>query len=359
MKAFFSVLVGAAVALTGCGGSTELVPEGRSSAAQTSALPEVSADSSKRALGASSLEGAKTAFDASLLVGKGASKKMLHAMLTDSDPHNDSYALMILEAGGFSEYFAMDTQQRAGLQLRHSVETLTQPDLPSGNAESLAVFGDPVTPCVPHLDSSFRGRTITVSGTPGIVYSVDAVGRAGTAVAQYTDGHIPTAPRSGCQTTVGTWGAPPQGQQPPIGGYEGGHVIASSLGGTYRRYNLTPQAFQINRSTFKKVEEVIRRCAGRADRKVTFAVAPGYLDLGNAEGNVTPGSYFVIALVEKRCGFSGPYSCGGGEAGVSIPNWTGTSSQTWIIPGQTPPPTITAINARVDVWADLVATHCQ
>jgi hypothetical protein len=349
------------VALVGCGGGGSVETESRSDDVQRVAAPQAD-DSSKQALASAIREGAEKEPTLPVIVGKDVMQKMLKSMLTDSDPHNDQYAAMMLEAGGLSAYLGLDAQKKAALHTKHGVEATVEDDVPAADMESLSGFGSPVTPCIAHLPASFRGRQFSESGVPTIVYTVDGAGRAGSAGAQYTNGFIPGAARDGCSVTVGTWGSPPAGQPLPIDGYQGGHLIAYRLGGTFRRYNLTPQAYQINNSSFKRVEAAIHRCASRVDRMVTYGVVPGYSDLANTDtgSSVTPTTYTVVAEVVRRCVPGAPCSGGaGGAALITIPNWTGFTGQLWIIPGQTPPATITAINTGVDAWVRRIDQYCQ
>ncbi|MFN7610808.1 MAG: DNA/RNA non-specific endonuclease, partial [bacterium] len=175
-------------------------------------------------------------------------------------------------------------------------------------------------------------------------------------------GYIPPAYRTDCQASVGTWGSPPSGPMPNRG-YQGGHLIATSLGGTHRRYNLTPQAYDINVSSFQRIENGIRSCARRSDRLVAYSVTPVYDAFRNPFSSigVTPIAYIVGAEVRKQCS-PGDYRCGGGSVAFTVPNWTSASGGMWVGPAPGHPPlqsSLSMINRAVDAWVAEVAQYCQ
>lgn len=352
MRAF--VLAMAAV-LAGCGG------DGGGEVADSAGPTNADHNSNKTRLASKSMEGVNINREFSIATGDDVMKRLYFSILTDSDPHNDGFASMMLEAGGLAAYVSMDSQSRSELRSRYGVVENAESELLPAEQGSMSIWGPAATPCVMNLPASDWGKSFRPE-SPTIVHNVDGFGRAGLAAAVYTAGFIPPAARSTCQATVGTWGAPPSGLMPNRG-YQGGHLIANSLGGTHRRYNLVPQATDINVSTMPRIENAVRSCARRSDRQVEYGVLPVYYEPGNpfSSVGVTPVGYAVAALVRKQCP-SGLYQCGGGGVSFSIPNWTSVSGGMWVGPTPSHGPfqsSLALINQAVDVWVTEFSQFCQ
>ncbi|MCY7288878.1 MAG: DNA/RNA non-specific endonuclease [Cryobacterium sp.] len=172
-------------------------------------------------------------------------------------------------------------------------------------------------------------------------YLVDAMGRPSASAMSIRSGYIQSAPRDSCSTTVGSWGTPPAGTPWPVSGYVGGHLIAASLGGSPARINLTPQAQEINASSFTRIESAVRVCGGNSRYRVDFTVHPSY----EYSSPLTPISYHVFVRVTPTTRW---FPNGGGEGGMVIPNWTGASTSN----------TLANINLKVDAFVSAVRTSC-
>jgi hypothetical protein len=76
-------------------------------------------------------------------------------------------------------------------------------------------------------------------------------------------------------------------------GDDGGHLIASSLGGAGDRVNMVPQASTLNRGDWKAME---RELAGYLKEGKTVSVK---IDVGYpASGGVRPSEFTVTALID-------------------------------------------------------------
>ena len=75
-------------------------------------------------------------------------------------------------------------------------------------------------------------------------------------------------------------------------GDDGGHLIASSLGGAGDRINIVPQAATPNRQDWKDMENFLRNEL-KAGKSVTVKIDVGY----PASGGVRPDSLVVSALI--------------------------------------------------------------
>lgn len=90
----------------------------------------------------------------------------------------------------------------------------------------------------------------------GEEYYIDSRGRPSQAITSIPP--VSTAPRStSCQASVGQWG---DSEDSP-NDYDGGHLIASQLGGWGARLNLVPQLVNLNRGNWAQVENQAADCA--------------------------------------------------------------------------------------------------
>jgi hypothetical protein len=271
-------------------------------------------------------------------------------MLADGDVANDNIASMLIAAGGPGAFSDMQPEDRTRLAGRHGVDFLGEGG-PAAEAEedrktrSSLLFGTTDPPCVQYLDPSWRNKAHSRNRNQ---YVVDASGRPSLAVGAYRQGSWTPGNRTSCSNTVGTWGAAPAASPPPIGGYVGGHLIAASLGGSPARFNLTPQANQINNSTFQKLESAVRHCAAKSLYYTDYWVTPVY----PSSTALTPSQYTVWVRVIPSfwAWFSPPPGIGeGGEGSIVIPNYTASSP---------PIATLAFINAQVDGFTAGVRGVC-
>jgi hypothetical protein len=318
-----------------------------------------------------------------------SSAEVLQQMLSDGDESNDRLARMFIEAGGIGAYLDMDDAAKAKLHAKHGSDPAAELEARNANSASVVsvllaggVGGSPspadamakrlqtgsdprlaadsdssidvpataapdfidssITACVPFLAVQHRNMAHAV-GPNGTSFWVDSQGRASWAKAVFNGGNVPTAPRDGCSTTVGAWGASPPGTPLPDGGYVGGHLIAASLGGPPNRINLTPQAYRINISTFQRIESAVRYCAANARWRTDYAVTPEY----SSSEPLTPGAYVVFIKITKPV-WSWWSGYGGGEGAIRIPNWSG--------PGALG--NLDLINSAVDAYTAQVRAVC-
>jgi hypothetical protein len=77
----------------------------------------------------------------------------------------------------------------------------------------------------------------------------------------------PVRRQDGCQSKVGSWGLKTD---------DGGHLVASKLGGWGGRTNLVPQDGELNNSEWKRVENLVGRCmaAGYITLFQVYAIPP-------------------------------------------------------------------------------------
>ncbi|MFK0296478.1 DNA/RNA non-specific endonuclease [Streptomyces sp. NPDC090442] len=139
-------------------------------------------------------------------------------------------------------------------------------------------------PCERYL-KAWAGKTVVSRWK----FHIDANGRPDRAIADSLSAG--TSPRSQCETTVGGWGG---------GGYDGGHLIASTLKGVSKRINLVPMKASINRGIYKKVEGAAKKCLstlGKKD-KISYNVSVGYPD----PKSVVPRDMTVAMTVKKGTG---------------------------------------------------------
>ncbi|WP_414166938.1 DNA/RNA non-specific endonuclease [Streptoverticillium reticulum] len=136
-------------------------------------------------------------------------------------------------------------------------------------------------PCVQYL-TAFQGQTVRATWT----YHIDAQGRpewarAGTLSAG-------TSPRTKCETTVGNMGGT---------GYDGGHLIASTLKGVSKRINLVPMRHSVNIGIYKMFENGAKKCLKAPGMQVTNYSAVAHYPAGPS---VVPDSFTVSMLPRKK-----------------------------------------------------------
>ncbi|MGJ4748666.1 DNA/RNA non-specific endonuclease, partial [Leptospira sp. SA-E8] len=78
-------------------------------------------------------------------------------------------------------------------------------------------------------------------------------------------------------------------------GDDGGHLIASSLGGADDRINLVPQESMLNQGDWRAMENYLRGEL-QAGKSVSVKIEVGYSDAGG----VRPSEFRVIAVVDSR-----------------------------------------------------------
>jgi hypothetical protein len=78
-------------------------------------------------------------------------------------------------------------------------------------------------------------------------------------------------------------------------GDEGGHLIASSLGGAGDRINLVPQDKLLNRNDWRDMERMFQT-ALKEGKSVNVKIDVGY----PAGGGVRPNEFFVTAVIDGK-----------------------------------------------------------
>jgi hypothetical protein len=116
----------------------------------------------------------------------------------------------------------------------------------------------------------------------GHAYQTDASGRVAKVEGELS---LTTMDRNNYQQcTTGKCGNP---------GDEGGHLIASSLGGAGDKINIVPQAQLLNRGDWKAMENTLRKELD-AGKKVTVTIEVGYPSAAGAR----PNTFFVTAIID-------------------------------------------------------------
>ncbi|MFH8411322.1 DNA/RNA non-specific endonuclease [Streptomyces sp. NPDC018019] len=111
------------------------------------------------------------------------------------------------------------------------------------------------------------------------------------------------SPRSKCETTVGGWGG---------GGYDGGHLIASTLEGVSRRINLVPMRKKINIGIYKVFENGAKKSIDPKDAAKDQTFYQSEVAYPDAK-SVVPSS-FTVSMIPKKKGGTGS------EIKLVIPN---------------------------------------
>jgi hypothetical protein len=101
-------------------------------------------------------------------------------------------------------------------------------------------------------------------------YYVDGSGRPSIAYKYMPP--ISTAPRNdSCQASVGQWGDAASSND-----FDGGHLIASQLGGWGKRANLVPQDLNFNRGNWAQIENKMAQCGGLPSGRLMYRASAGY-----------------------------------------------------------------------------------
>lgn len=137
------------------------------------------------------------------------------------------------------------------------IETTTAQ--PSTDAAPVAVLAAADVPCNKHIAPNHAYRD------SGFIYTTDGGGRPIGATGKVKRAH---RPRTDCEKTVGHWGG---------SGYQGSHLIASTLNGISRRYNLVPATKEVNQQLMKAFENAAKKCLD-AGNMVIYTVSVGYTD---------------------------------------------------------------------------------
>ncbi|MFC5183463.1 DNA/RNA non-specific endonuclease [Actinomadura harenae] len=124
-----------------------------------------------------------------------------------------------------------------------SASAVTAPPVRSGLHPAEQGPIDPA-PCAEHLTPSHTYHA------DGATYRTDAQGRPERAEAN--DLTHSEAVRGSCQGKAGHMAG--------VKGYDGGHLIAATLHGVDRRYDLVPQWASVNRGAYMKFESGAKRC---------------------------------------------------------------------------------------------------
>lgn len=265
--------------------------------------------------------------------------------LLGSDSTNDSLARSILEAGSIGAYVDLSPEEQLRLRQKYSDSARNQSETAheeDSRVQILSVPPDALTACVQYLASQHRNKGHRLANSLH-VYAVDSIGRPEYARAVIRYGSLSPSFRDNCSTTVGSWGTASAGTPLPVNGYVGGHLIAASLGGSPARINLTPQAQQINASTFARIESAVRYCGGNPRWMVDYMITPRY----SPSSPLTPDSYLVWVRVNGSM-IADRIAGWGGEGAIIIPNWTGVSGMN----------TLQNINLQVDLYSATIRAVC-
>lgn len=139
---------------------------------------------------------------------------------------------------------------------------------PSTNAGPVAVLAAADVPCDKHIARNHAYRD------GALVYTTDGEGRPIGATGRVKHAR---RPRTDCERTVGHWGGP---------GYQGAHLIAATLNGISRRYNLVPATREVNLQLMGAFENAAKRCLD-AGNVVIYTVSVGYTNPGVVPENFT------------------------------------------------------------------------
>jgi DNA/RNA non-specific endonuclease len=125
-----------------------------------------------------------------------------------------------------------------------------------------------IADCPQYFPSADRNQWHNFDGE---FYYVDGSGRPQRAYKYMPP--IASAPRNEtCQGNVGRWGD----AENPSNNYDGGHLIAASLGGWGKRANLVPQDSNFNQGNWNQIEQRMARCGGLASQRMLYQVTLGY-----------------------------------------------------------------------------------
>jgi hypothetical protein len=128
----------------------------------------------------------------------------------------------------------------------------------------------------------------------GEFYYVDAAGRPQRAYKYLPP--ISAAPRNEtCQGNVGRWGD----AENPSNNYDGGHLIAASLGGWGKRANLVPQDSNFNQGNWNQIEQQTAKCGGLSSQRMLYQVTLSY-----PNGTTLIPSTFSLYLEDRTQGDS-------------------------------------------------------
>ncbi len=125
-------------------------------------------------------------------------------------------------------------------------------------ADNIGVLAS--TDCVRNFSAADSGMWHTVDGG---TYYVDSVGRP--SIARRTIPPIKTGVRTTCQTTVGKY--------ENATGYDGGHMIATQIGGYGTRINIVPQNLNFNRGNWAQIENKLAGCGSASTTSLEVTVA--------------------------------------------------------------------------------------
>ena len=134
-------------------------------------------------------------------------------------------------------------------------------------------------PCDRHIGASATYRA------DGATYNTDAQGRPHRAEA--TNLTRSEANRGSCQRKVG--------HMADKSGYDGGHLIAATLHGVDRRYDLVPQWASVNRGPYERMEAGAKRCLQAPGGKIVrYRITVTYPDLAT----VVPDRFLADVTVD-------------------------------------------------------------
>ncbi|HKO94801.1 MAG TPA: DNA/RNA non-specific endonuclease [Polyangiaceae bacterium] len=148
-----------------------------------------------------------------------------------------------------------------------------------------------ITDCPQYFPSSDRNKWHAFDGE---FYYIDGSGRP-----QRSYKYLPpisAAPRNEtCQGNVGRWGD----AENPGNNYDGGHLIAASLGGWGKRANLVPQDSNFNQGNWNQIEQQAAKCGALSSQRMLYQVTLSY-----PNGSTLIPSTFSLYLEDRSQGDS-------------------------------------------------------
>lgn len=211
--------------------------------------------------------------------------KFAKLMMEDNNPYDDDYWTMVYDHGGLTEFSKIEGEldfealSRIYNSYGLDYEIAEIPEEDSVDADrTIALSGsrpgdDVARFCGKYFGSYFRGKTYNFYKRGRFIFThsskIDRKGRPWFARAELDIIHpgIGEGPVKCANTSL--YGSPRD---------ENGHIIAATLGGSAYRINLVPQAFQINRSIFARVESALRACRAKPRTANVYEVIVHYND---------------------------------------------------------------------------------
>jgi DNA/RNA non-specific endonuclease len=194
---------------------------------------------------------------------------------------NDALLTELGSTAGVADFFASsnETDIRAKLA-QYGMKYTVLPPVKESDFDPLSLSTAAVSDCSPARFTEVESNAwFTIPGVNG-TYFVDSQGRPQRAVLKAPP--ITRERRSAaCQAEVGKIDFST--------GYDGGHIIASQLGGWGKRLNMVPQNSNFNRGNWSQIENQLAKCSVLAANSLKYEVSLYY----PTESTNTPGTFTV------------------------------------------------------------------